>query len=350
VTSTHTSVTARGIHLVARVQGLPTAADLRIVETPLPEPAPGQILVRNRWFALRSVMRSLMSEQELPMPRYEPGAALWGPALGQVIRSGGGAGSESGSVGESGLVAGSWVAHNLGWRDFALVDVGRLRQVGSPGLESRESHLVHLAQFETAYVGLVAAARLRAGDTVFISGAAGSVGSMAGQIARLKGAGRVIGSAGGAEKAAWLVNELGFDAAFDHRDGPVVEQLRRAAPEGIDVYFDNVGGEQLRAAVELARPGARFALCGALEQQGGGAAGVQLDAFAVIAKRLSLLGFTAYDHPELVAQGEKEVVEWVRLGRLTVPSVRYRGLDQAPEALFALLDGRHTGNVLVELP
>jgi NADPH-dependent curcumin reductase CurA len=344
VTSTHTSVTAREIHLVARVQGLPTAADLRTVETPLPEPAPGQVLVRNRWFALRSVMRSLMSDQELPMPRYEPGAALWGPALGQVIRSGGE------GVGESGLAPGSWVTHNLGWRDFALVDVNQLRQVGSPGLESRESHLVHLAQFETAYVGLVGAARLRAGDTVFISSAAGSVGSMAGQIARLKGAGRVIGSAGGAEKTAWLVNELGFDAAFDHRDGPIVEQLRRAAPEGIDVYFDNVGGEQLRAAVELARPGARFALCGALEQQGGGAAGVQLDAFAVIAKRLSLLGFTAYDHPDLVARGEKEVVEWVRLGRLTVPSVRYRGLDQAPEALFALLDGRHTGNVLVELP
>ncbi|MBR7833412.1 NADP-dependent oxidoreductase [Actinospica durhamensis] len=349
--------TAREVRLVVRSRDLPTTADFRIAEVSLPEPASGQVLVRNHWFAARAVMRALMGEGELPMPRYRPGAALWGPAVGRVVRRGD----------ADGPVPGTWVLHGLGWRDFALVPTGQLEQIAPADVEvaadedavtdgprqdadARDRLLAHLAQGETAYAGLMGAARLRPGDTVFVSSAAGSVGSMAGQIARLKGAGRVIGSAGGPAKVAWLLDELGYDAAFDHRERPVVEQLRRAAPEGIDVYFDNVGGEQLRAALELARPGARFALCGVLGQQGGGELpGLELDTFVVIAKSLRLQGFTARDYPDLSPQYEKELAQWLAESRLVIPAVRYRGLDAAPEALLALLGGRHTGNVIVEL-
>ena len=351
--------TAREIRLVARSQGSPTTADFRIAEVCLPEPAPGQVLVRNHWFAARAVMRALMGEEELPMPRYQPGAALWGPAVGRVVRRGD----------ADGPAPGTWVLHGLGWRDLALVETGQFRQIAPADLDVdagsdvdasadaprqdahvRDRLLAHLAQGETAYTGLMGAACLRPGDTVFISGAAGSVGSMAGQIARLKGAGRVIGSAGSPAKVAWLLDELGYDAAFDHHERPVLDQLRRAAPEGIDVYFDNVGGEQLRAALRSARPGARFALCGVLGQQSDRELpGVELDTFDVIAKRVRLQGFTAHDHPDLLPRYEEELAQWLAEGRLVIPAVRYRGLDEAPEALLALLGGRHTGNVVVEL-
>ncbi|MCT9930615.1 NADP-dependent oxidoreductase [Planotetraspora sp. A-T 1434] len=319
--------TAHEVRLTAH--GRPGLERFRIVETPVPVPGPGQVLVRNRYLAMRAAMGLLMAGGEPTMPAYRPGEAMWGPAVGEVV-------------------AGDWtpgilVAHDLGWREYALLEAAGVRE-----LPELADPVAHLAQAETAYAGLVEAARLRPGDTVFVSSAAGSIGTMAGQIARLKGAGRVVGSAGSAAKVAWLVGELGFDAAFDHHEEALAERLREVAPEGVDVYFDNVGGEQLVAAIEVANPGARMALCGALAGQTGrtGQGLATVDTRALIAKRISLRGFTARDHPGL---GREEIAGWLRDGRLTVPVTRFAGLREAPRALLELLDGRHTGTVIVEL-
>ncbi|MFD1936417.1 MULTISPECIES: zinc-binding dehydrogenase [Nonomuraea] len=292
------------------------AAPLAIVDAPLQQPGPGQVLIRNRHLALRAAMGLLMTgRDDLPMPAYRHGEVMWGPAVGEVV------------AGD--LPPGTLVAHHLGWREYALLDATAVTPIsGDP--------LAHLAQAETAYVGLVAAAELREGDTVLVSSAAGSIGTMAGQIARLKGAKRVIGSVGSPAKAAWLVDELGFDAAYDYHE--------EAVEEGIDVYFDSVGGTQLATAVEVANPGARFALCGALSGQT-----VALDTMTVIGRRISLRGFTAADHPGVVARAREEIVAWRREGLLAVPVTRYDGLDQAPGALADLLAGRLTGTVIVDL-
>ncbi|WP_436763683.1 zinc-binding dehydrogenase [Streptosporangium sp. V21-05] len=335
------TITAREIHLTHRPTGRPGPEHFRLVDTPLPPPGPGQVLVRNRYLAMRAVMRALMTGTGLPLPSYRPGEVMWGPAIGEVVAAGGPGTPPPGTL----------VAHRHGWRDHVLADASEFRE-----LPDGPAPLAHLAQADTAYVGLVEAAGLREGDTVFVSGAAGSVGVMAGQIARLKGAGRVVGSAGSPAKAAWLVGALGFDAAFDRHDGPIADRLTEAAPDGVDVCFDNVGGEQLQAAVLAARPGARVALCGALAHQNadgpagpGQGAPVELDTLALVAKRVSLRGFSAHAHPGLRRQCEEEVAGWLRDGRLTVPSVHFGGLDQAPRALLELLEGRHTGNVVVEL-
>jgi hypothetical protein len=314
------------VRLTTPAAGRPGPGQFEIAEVSVPSPGPGQVLVRNRRLALRAAMGPLMSAGELPMPAYRPGEAMWGPAIGEVV------------AGE--LAAGTVVAHRLGWREHALLNADEA-EVLAPGTDP----VAHLAQAETAYAGLVAAAGLRPGETVFVSSAAGSVGTMAGQIARLKGAGRVIGSAGSPAKAAWLVEELGFDHAFDYHEGPVAEHLRRAAPGGLDVYFDNVGGAQLAAAIEVARQGARIALCGTLA----GAVPGGIDTLSLIGKRITLRGFTARDHPDVLRQGRDEIAGWLRDGHLTVPVTRVAGLRAAPDALLELLAGRHTGTVIVDL-
>ncbi len=233
---------------------LPLPSDFAVVEVPVPDPAPGQVLVRNLFMSLDPGMLMLIAgEAGLPMPGYEVGAVMYGDAVGEVVSSA-----------DPALAAGDLVVHRLGWREFAVDRAEAFRRVERDALPSPD---LHLGFGPVAYAGLVDAAGLRPGETVFVSSAAGATGGMAGQLARLLGAGRVIGSAGSPEKVAYLTERLGFDAAFDHHDGPVVDRLREAAPEGIDVYFDNVGGEQLRAAIEVMNVHGRVAVCGALNRQ-----------------------------------------------------------------------------------
>ncbi|MFJ9737001.1 NADP-dependent oxidoreductase [Streptomyces sp. NPDC101166] len=323
--------------LVARPEGLPTLDCFEIAEVAVPDPAPGQVLVRNSFMSLDPGMLMLMEgESGLPMPRYEVGAVMYGDAIGEVIASA-----------DPSLDEGDLVVHRLGWREYAVAQAGVFRRVDR---DAYPAPSMHLGFGLVAYVGLMNAAELRPGDTVFVSSAAGATGSMAGQIARLKGAARVIGSAGSRDKVVHLTEKLGFDAAFDYHDGPVLDRLREAAPDGIDVYFDNVGGEQLRAAIEVMKVHGRIAVCGALNRQstarpdeGPG------DLLSVLGKRLTIRGFTLWDHLERAAEFGAQFRSWLREGSIVYDETVIEGLASAPQALLDLVRGVYTGKTVVRL-
>ncbi|WP_225829113.1 NADP-dependent oxidoreductase [Streptomyces naphthomycinicus] len=323
--------------LAARPQGLPAPGDIEITEVAVPDPAPGEVLVRNLFLSLDPGMLLLMAEEpRVPSPRYEIGAPMHGDAVGEVLVSA-----------HPGLAPGDLVAHRLGWREYAVAGAGEFRRVDR---DAYPSPSLHLGFGLVAYVGLVEVAGLRPGDTVFVSSAAGAIGSLAGQIARLKGAGRVIGSAGSAAKVARLTGRLGFDAAFDHHDGPVLDRLREAAPDGIDVYFDNTGGEQLRAAIEVMNEHGRIALCGALHRQSTGRPDPGPgDPLPVVAKRLTLRGFTVREHLHKAAEFGAQFRGWLRDGSIVYDETVIDGLVNAPAALTDLVRGRYTGKTVVRL-
>ena len=334
--------TSREVRLAAVPSGLPKPEDLAVVETPVPVPGPGEALVRNRFFHVFTALRTLIggSVEGAPMPGLGPGDTLVGPAVGEVVTAPAG----------SGLRPGDLVSHWLGWREYAVPDAAQC----VPLNDVLPDPVAHLAQGRTAYGALTRGAGLSPGDVVFVSGGAGSVGSLAGQVARLLGAGRVIGSTGSPEKAEWMVAELGYDAVVVRGAGPVAEQLAKAAPEGIDVLFDNVGGEELQAAVAAARQGARFVLVGALsgqlsERGPGTTAVVGLDSFQLILKQITMVGYSAQGDPEAQREWLDRFGGWLRSGEIVFPYVRVAGIEHAPRALHETLSGRHAGTVVVAL-
>ncbi|NKI43575.1 MDR family NADP-dependent oxidoreductase [Streptomyces physcomitrii] len=323
-------------------EGLPRAGDFELVERPLPRPAPGEVLVRNRYFQLFAGLRTLLGGETegLPLPPLGVGDTLFGPALGEVVSAPPG----------SGLAEGALVEHLAGWRTYASVPVEGCTPVGA----ELPDPAARLSSGSAAWAGLVRLAGLREGETVLVTGAAGGVGSLAGQIARRLGAARVIGTTGSPAKAERLRAELGYDAVLVRGAGSFEEQLRRAAPEGIDVLLDNVGGEQLAAAVLAARQGARFALVGALSGQldparGGGSAPTAVDVFRVITKGITLYGLNGGDHPEAGPEWLARFGDWLRAGEISFPHVRIPGMERAPRALQDMLGGAHFGTVLVDL-
>ena len=337
--------THREIRLRTRpVSGLPGPEHLDLVNAPLPEPAPDEVLVRNRWFAVSAALRTLIGGgvAGAPFPAVEPGDPLFGAAVGEVVSAAPG----------TGLRTGDLVSHWQGWREYASVPATACTPLG----DELPDPVAHLSQGWTAYAALTRSAEIRAGDTVLVTGGAGAVGTMAGQIARLLGAGRVIGSTGTHAKAERLVTELGYDAALVRgTDVPFAAQLAEAAPEGVDVLLDNVGGEQLSAAVDAARSGARFVLVGALSGQldpegAGTSARVELDAFPLIIQRIALRGFSPLDHPETRKEWQARFGDWLRSGEITFPHVRMAGMERAAQALREVMEGRHLGTVVVELP
>ncbi|MEV5482511.1 MULTISPECIES: MDR family NADP-dependent oxidoreductase [Streptomyces] len=329
----------REVRLAHQAEGELTAGHFTIVEVPVPVPEPGEVLVRTRVMAVTAAMRTQMTKVPLPMPSFVPGQALWGAAVGEVVAAPGG-----------GFAPGELVHHPYGWREFAAVEESRVRRLDPDALPTPAAHL---SQGATAWGALRRAAEVRPGDTVFVTGAAGGVGSLAGQLARRLGAGRVVGSTGSERKAARLRAELGYDDTIVRGAGPIERQLRRAAPGGIDVLLDTVGGEQLPAALAVARPDARFALVGALSSQLGGSGGaltpVELDTGLIITRRVTLRGFGLYAHPDLPQEWTKEFGQGLREGSLTFPHALLQGIEQAPRALCELTQGRHIGAVLVEL-
>ncbi|SCK21547.1 hypothetical protein YUYDRAFT_02228 [Streptomyces sp. ScaeMP-e48] len=335
--------TAREIRLVSVPDGLPTTENFAVVEAPLPTPAAGQVLVRNHFFLVFPGLRTLIGGEVdgVPLPALSPGDALFGPAVGEVV-----------AVPEgSPLRPGDTVTHLQGWRDHAVVDAAACTPVG----DVLPDPVAHLAQGSSAYGALTRLAGVRAGDTVLVTGAAGVVGTLAGRIAKLLGAGRVIGTTRSPGKAERLVSELGYDAVLlSGSEPPFAAQLAAAAPEGIDVLLDTVGGEQLTAAVGAARPGARFALVGALSGQlsarrAGGSAPAEIDTFRIVVKGLSLRGYSGGDHPDVEQEWTGRFGEWLRSGEITFPHTRVPGIDRAPRALQELIEGRHFGAVVVEL-
>ncbi|MFB6538529.1 zinc-binding dehydrogenase [Streptomyces noursei] len=333
-----TNRTHREVRLAARPTGPVTDDLFEIVEVPVPEPAAGQVLVRNTLMSVAAVMRTLMDEvTTVPIPSFVVGKALDGPAVGEVVAAPG-----------TDLSPGDLVTHRLGWREYALLDAGDVQRLDAGLLPDPAGYL---SQGPTALMGIDRGAEVRPGDTVFVTGAAGGVGSLAGQIAKLRGAARVIGSTGSPEKADRLRKEFGYDAVVVRGAGPIEEQLRAAAPEGIDALFDNVGGEQLQAAIALANRGARLAVVGALSVQlaDGKPAPTPIDTLSLLARSITLRGVALYDHLDLIPAWHQLFGQGLREGTLTFPHARLHGIEQAPQALQELIAGRHLGAVLVEL-
>jgi NADPH-dependent curcumin reductase CurA len=331
--------TALEVRLASRPTGWPTEDTFEIAEVEVPTPGEGEVLVRNLVMSVDPYMRGRMNDVKSYMPPFEVGAPLDGGAVGEVVASN-----------ADGFAVGDHVLHGLGWREYSVVPGARAVKV-DPSVAPLNAYLGVLGMTGlTAYAGLLATAEFKEGDAVFVSGAAGAVGQVAGQIARLKGASRVIGSAGSAEKVKYLVEELGFDAAFNYKDGPVAEQLAAAAPDGIDVYFDNVGGEHLEAAIASFNVHGRAAICGAIAQYNETEPPAAPRNLAqLIGKRIMLRGLLVRDHKALQPQFVAEVGAWVASGELKyTETVVEGGVRQAPSAFLGMLRGDNTGKMLVK--
>ncbi|MGC4758635.1 NADP-dependent oxidoreductase [Micromonospora trifolii] len=327
----------REIHLASRPQGWPTEDTFRLVETEVPTPGPGQIVVRNQYMSVDPYMRGRMNDVKSYVAPFALDAPLDGAAIGEVVAS------EAADI-----AVGTTVLHGLGWREYALLDAAAARPV-DPSIAPVSAYLSVLGMTGlTAYAGLLEVAAMKPGETVFVSAAAGAVGSLVGQIAKLKGAGRVIGSAGSPAKVERL-RALGFDAAFDYHDG-VRESLRAAAPDGIDVYFDNVGGDHLEAAISAMNLHGRAAICGMIAQYNATEPPAAPRNLAlVIGKRLTLRGFLVNDHNNVRAAFVRDVSGWLRDGTLSYDETIVDGIENAPEAFIGVLRGDNLGKMLVKV-
>ncbi len=332
-------IPAREWHLAARPTGEPTPEDFALVEVELPDPAEGQVVVRLVAMSVDPYMRGRMRLGPSYAAPWEIGEVMRGGAVGRVVES------RSPDV-----PVGALVLTDAAWRDVAVLDARAVRQLpatedlpltyslgvlGMPGL--------------TAWAGLFRVAAFREGDAVFVSGAAGAVGSAVGQFALLRGASAVVGSAGSPEKVAWL-RELGL-TAFSYRDGAVRDLLAQAAPDGIDVYFDNVGGEHLDAALGALRVHGRAALCGSISGYNATAPVPGPSGFSalMVSKRLAVTGFLVSDHGDLRREFTETVSGWIRSGDLVVRETVREGLEQAVPAFLDLLRGANTGKMVVRL-
>jgi NADPH-dependent curcumin reductase CurA len=338
-TSVKLPATGREWHLTARPKGWPTPEDFALREAPVRAPGPGRILVRNLHLSVDPYMRGRMDDVKSYVPPFELDRPMDGGAVGVVVAS------EA-----EGFAPGDHVLHGLGWREYATLDAGRAAKV-SAELAPLTAYLGVLGMPGlTAYAGLLEVASFKEGDAVFVSGAAGAVGGQVGQIARLKGASRVVGSAGSEEKVRLLTEEYGFDAAFNYKDGPVARQLEEAAPDGIDVYFDNVGGEHLEAAIGSLRVHGRVAVCGMIAQYNATEPPAAPRNLAlVIGKRLRIQGMLVGDHSDLRPRFVEEVSAWIRSGELKYHETVVEGIENAADAFLGMLRGRNVGKMVVSL-
>lgn len=328
---------SREIRLAARPCGAPRRSDFELATVELPDPGEGEMLVRNAFVSVDPYMRGRMNDARSYVPPFALGEPLRGGAVGQVVASR-----------NDRFAEGAWVQHDLGWREAAVLDGRGVRAVDPAAAPVSTALGVLGMPGLTAYVGIVDVGGAGEGDTLFVSGAAGAVGSVAAQLARTRGA-RVIGSAGTPEKVAWL-EELGLDAAFDYRETETRRALRDLAPDGIDVYFDNVGGETLEAAIGALRLHGRIVACGSISRYNATEAlpGPR-NLFMVVTKRLRMQGFIISDHADRFGAFLAEVAPRVADG-----SIRYRetvvdGIEHAPEAFIGMLEGANIGKMLVRV-
>jgi NADPH-dependent curcumin reductase CurA len=329
--------TSREIRLAARPQGAPVASDFELAEVELPDPGDGEILVRNAYVSVDPYMRGRMNDARSYVPPFALGEPLRGGAVGQVVVSRNDRWPE-----------GSWVQHDLGWREAAMLDGRGVRAV-DPAVAPVSTALGVLGMTGfTAYVGIDDIGSVGEDDTVFVSGAAGAVGSVAAQLAHVRGA-RAIGSAGTPEKVAWL-HELGLDAAFDYHETETRQALRELAPEGIDVYFDNVGGETLEAAIGAMRLRGRIVACGSISRYNATEAlpGPR-NLFMVVTKRLRMQGFIVSDHADRFPAFLAEVAPLVLDGTIRHRETIVDGIERAPDAFIGMLEGANVGKMLVRV-
>ncbi|TDB88726.1 NADP-dependent oxidoreductase [Actinomadura sp. KC216] len=331
--------TNREIHLVTRPAGEPRPENFDLVTTALPDLAEGQVLVRNSWMSVDPYMLDRMREAESYLPPFQLGAPMEGSAIGQVVASR-----------SADIPVGATVAHFLGWREYAVVDDAAVT-VADLSLAPEQAWLGALGTTGlTAYAALTQVAPVREGDVVFVSAAAGAVGSIAGQLARKLGAARVIGSAGGPRKTRKLVADFGYDAAIDYRAGSLAGHLAAAAPGGIDVYVDHVGGDHLVAAIDALRHGGRIAMVGAISSYyanepvpGPG------NLFALAAKDATLRGMLINSYFHLFPEWIGKAAGWLADGSLRTELTVAEGIEQAPAAFLDMMHGGNVGKMLVKL-
>jgi len=332
----------RRIVLARRPEGAPVAEDFRLEEAAVPVPGAGQVLLRTRFLSLDPYMRGRMSDA----PSYAPPVALDAPMTAQTV-----------SVVEASqhpdYRVGELVVANVGWQDYGLSDGRDLVRI-DPTLERPSWALGVLGMPGlTAYVGLLDIGRPQEGETVVVAAATGAVGSVVGQIAKVKGC-RVVGIAGGAPKCAHAVESLGFDACLDHREPQLRERLAAACPKGIDVYFESVGGEVLYAVMPLLNVGARVPLCGLiawynLAKPPAGVDRTPALLSTVLRRRITIQGFIIFDHYRRFPAFVRDMREWLRAGRVRYREEVIEGLESAPRGLIGLLEGENFGKRVVRV-
>jgi NADPH-dependent curcumin reductase CurA len=327
---------ARAWHLKSRPSGMPTSDNFELKEVNIPVLTEGHIRVRNLWLSVDPYMRGRMNDVKSYVPAFQIGEPLEGGAIGEVVESK-----------ADGFAPGDLVQHMAGWRDEAVIDTRTAQKLPSLGVPPERFLGILGVTGITAYFGLLDAASAKRDDVVFVSAAAGAVGSVAVQIAKAKGM-TVIASAGGADKCEF-VRSLGADRVIDYKAVPILKGLAEAAPDGIDVYFDNVGGDHLDAAFAVARNNARFAICGMIEGYN------QREPMAfrfiqrVIAARIRLKGFIVFDYFPRMAEFFSEMAPWVADGTVKSRETVMEGLEKTPDAFLGLFQGANTGKMLVRL-
>lgn len=331
------NVVSREIRLTSRPSGIPTEANFTIAQTELGRLHGQEVLVRNLFMSVDPYMRGRMNDTKSYVPPFELNKPLDGGAVGEVIASR-----------AEGFKVGDAVTSRFGWREYFVASTDQLHAV------SREVQPLSVYLGALGMTGMTAWAGLnlvdvKGGDTVFISGAAGAVGNVAGQLAKLRGC-RVIGSAGSAEKVRFLLDECRFDAAFNYKSGPILGQLMQAAPDGIDVYFDNVGGETLEAALSVLRINGRIIARGGISGYNNEAPQPgPSNLFNVITKRLTMKGLIVSDSLDRQAEFEHEVGGLFRSGKLKNKETVVKGIESAVGAFIGLFHGQNVGKMVVEL-
>lgn len=325
---------SRQVHLIERPEGIPTVDQFKLIETEVSDPADGEVLVQNTWMSVDPAMRPRLSNGQQAVNQV-----MSGGALGTIVASR-----------HSRFKEGDTVQHGSGWREYHVSngnDLEILKTAGFP--ETLYMHVLGTTGF-TAWGGMLITGKLQDGEDVFVSAAAGAVGSVAAQIAKLKGC-YVIGSAGSAEKCEWLENTLGLDVAINYREGVFRKNLKAAVPNGLDVYFDNVGGEHLDAAIPRMKVFGRIPICGMISAYNNfGAISTGVTTLSnMVYQRITMQGFVVWDFNDRKDEFLSDMRSWVESGKMKYEETVYNGIENAAEALIGLFTGRNTGKMLVKL-
>lgn len=333
----------RRVVLASRPHGAPVEANFRIEQSPIPEPAEGQVLLRTVYLSLDPYMRGRMSDAPSYAAPVDVGGVMVGGTVGRVLAS------KNPTFKE-----GDWVLSFAGWQDYALSDGSDLTALGeSPAQPSYALGIFGMPGF-TAYMGLLDIGRPQAGETLVVAAATGPVGATVGQIGKIKGC-HVVGVAGGAEKCRYAVEVLGFDACLDHRAPDFAEQLTKACPAGIDIYFENVGGKVFEAVLPLLNTKARVPVCGIVAHYNDTAPPSGPDRLpglmgAILRKRITVQGFIIFDdYAHCYAEFFNEMSNWFAQGRIKYREEQVSGLEEAPKAFIGLLEGRNFGKLVVRV-
>jgi NADPH-dependent curcumin reductase CurA len=327
----------RQVLLASRPQGAASVDNFHVVAAPMPEPGPGEVLVRNRWLSIDPYMRGRMNDTKSYVPPAQIGEVMVGQTVGDVVASN-----------DARVGIGDTVVTSLGWQEYGVARATEVERIDTSIAPASWSLGILGMPGLTAWFGLFDVGQARPGETVVISAASGAVGSVVGQLAKLHGC-RVVGIAGGERKCRFVVDDLGFDACVDHKSGRLPDHLRDACPAGIDVQFENVGGAVLEAALPRMNRNARIVMCGLIAEYGGGEAYAYRGLRAILVNRIRMQGMIVFDWKERYPEARRGLAALVSAGRLTYRESVVDGLENAPRALLGLLKGENLGKQLVRL-